>query len=190
MVDSPLPPIECEVTVASAPDAAYRRFVHDFAVWWPRATHSIGGKRVRAIVFEARVRGRIYEEHVDGRRFQWGRVLEVEEPARIRFCFHPSRDESSAQTVEIRFLARAGGGTRVVLTAWDWEKWGAGAARARKGYRLGWGYVLRQWAGQRTAGMLLVDGLAAVARIVHWLRGGTAAAIRRAGGEIDPAPRG
>lgn len=190
MPESPLPPIECEVSVASAPAEAFRRFVHDFAEWWPRGTHSIGGKRVRAIVFEAHAGGCIYEEHVDGRRFQWGRVLEVEEPARIRFSFHPARDACTAQTVEIRFTAATGGGTRVALTAWDWQNWGRGAARARKGYRMGWNHLLRVWAGQRDLRTFAVDGLSAVARGVQWLRGGTAAAIRRAGGEMDPAPRG
>jgi hypothetical protein len=187
MADRPLPPIECQVAVPWRPDDAYRRFVHEFAAWWPRRTHSIGGARVREVVFEARAGGRIFEQHVDGRRFQWGRVLEISAPERVLFSFHPSRAESTAQTVEVRFLAE-GSGTRVMLKAWNWEKWGRGAAAARRGYRIGWGYVLRHWAGRRTAGMLLVDSLGGAARIVHWLRGGTAGAIRRAGGEIERAP--
>ncbi len=186
MADSRLPPIECAVTVPWPPEEAFRRFVDDFARWWPHASHSIGAERVRRLVFEARPGGRIFEEHADGRRFQWGEVRAIQPPARVSFTFHPGRDPATAQTVELRFLAQ-GGGTRVLLTAWDWENWGRGAARARRGYRLGWNHILRLWAGQRTVGTRLVDALGWLARGVRALRGGTAGAVRRAGGEIDRA---
>ncbi len=186
MTESALPPIECSVVVPWQPEEAFRRFVDDFAKWWPHRTHSIGAERVRRVVFEARPGGRIFEEHADGRRFQWGCVEAVERPSKVRFTFHPSRGPATAQTVEVRFAAAAGG-TRVVLTATGWENWGRGAARARKGYRLGWNYILRDWAGRRTAGMLAMDALGGIARVVRVLRGGTAAAIRRAGGEIESA---
>lgn len=186
MTDNTLPPIECAVVVPWKLEEAFRRFVDDFSKWWPHGTHSIGAKRVHRIVFEAHAGGRIFEEHADGRRFQWGCVSALERPHWVRFNFHPARDPSTAQDVEIRFTAE-GGGTRVVLTATGWENWGRGASRARKGYRLGWNYLLNEWAGRRTAGMLVIDALALIARGVKVLRGGTAGAIRRAGGEIDGA---
>ena len=34
-----LPPIARTVSVSWAPAEAYRRFVEDFARWWPRAPH-------------------------------------------------------------------------------------------------------------------------------------------------------
>ena len=58
---------------------------------------------------EPQVGGRIFEEHVDGRRFQWGRVLEWEPPRRVKFTFHPSRDPATAQDVEVRFVPDGGG---------------------------------------------------------------------------------
>ena len=73
----------------------------------------------------------------------------------------------------MRFLPEAGG-TRLELTATKWENWGKGAARARKGYEAGWGYVLNVWAGRRTAGMRLMDLMAAV-----MLRGGATPRRRR-----------
>lgn len=71
---SSLPPITCDVAVSWNPATAFRRFTGEFNEWWPRATHSIGGKRVKRLVFEGHVGGRIIEELDDGRRFQWGRV--------------------------------------------------------------------------------------------------------------------
>jgi hypothetical protein len=83
-----LGPIHRAVSVSWNPDAAFRRFTADFATWWPRRTHSIGGPRVTAVVFEQHVGGRIYEEHDDGRRFQWGDPR-VDPPRSVRFTFHP-----------------------------------------------------------------------------------------------------
>jgi len=178
-----LPPVERHISVSWGPEEAFRRFAIDFAKWWPRKTHSIGGPRVKEIVLEPRVGGRIYEELVDGRRFQWGQILEWEPPGRLKFTFHPSREPSSAQDVEVRFVPE-GTGTRLELVATKWENWGKDAAKARKGYHLGWGYVLKVWAGRRDAGMVLLDGLAAVLTALQVFKGGRDATIAKAGGEI------
>jgi hypothetical protein len=77
-----------------------------------------------------------------------------------------------------------GAGTRLVLEARGWENWGKGASRARRGYHVGWGYVLQVWAARRTPGMRVLDGVAAVATWAQRFRGGTAGTIARAGGEI------
>ena len=77
-------PVVREVSVSWKPEEAYRRFVNEFSKWWPVKTHSIGGPRIKRVVFEAKVGGRIYEEHIDGRRFQWGKVLELDPPRRAR----------------------------------------------------------------------------------------------------------
>jgi hypothetical protein len=186
MTEPVLPPIVRTVDVSWSQEAAFRRFTSDFASWWPWRTHSIGGKQVRRVVFETRAGGRIFEEHLDGRRFQWGAVLEWDPPARVKFTFHPSREASSAQDVEVRFIPQAGG-ARLELTVTKWENWGQGAHRARKGFHAGWGYVLNVWAGRRTNAMRLMDIMAGVMRLVEKLRGGTAATIARAGGEIPQA---
>ena len=186
MTEPVLPPIVRSVQVSWAPEAAFHRFTADFASWWPWRTHSIGGKKVRRVVFETKVGGRIFEEHTDGRRFQWGQVLEWEPPARVKFTFHPSRDPSFAQDVEVRFIPEAGG-TRLELTASKWENWGKDARKVRKGYYAGWGYVLNVWAGRRTNAMRLMDVMARGMRLVEILRGGTAASIARAGGEMPSA---
>lgn len=178
-----LPPIVRSVSVSWAPAEAYRRFVDDFGRWWPRATHSIGGPEVAEIVFEARPGGRILERHRSGRRFQWGRVLACEAPRSIRFTWHPSRDESTAQEVTLTFHPE-GSGTRVELVSTGWEKWGKGAKSARRGYDTGWGHVLDTWAGRRTLKGAVLEALMAVMGAVQKLRGGHAASIARAGGEL------
>lgn len=181
-----LPPIRRSITVSWDVAAAFQRFTQDFGKWWPAATHSVGGECVARIVFECRVGGLIFEEHVDGRRFGWGRVLEFEPPRRVKFTWHPSRDAATAQDVELTFTPDALG-TRVELVSDKWERWGKNAQRARKGYDLGWRYILNTCAGRRTAAMVLLDGVACVLRAVEWLRGGTSASIARAEGEL---PRG
>lgn len=183
MSSAPIPPVERSVCVAWDQPAAFRRFTSEFASWWPRRTHSVGGQRVQRVVFETRAGGRIFEEHVDGRRFQWGHVLEWDPPQRVRFTWHPSRNPATAQDVELRFV-REGEGTRLDLVVTKWENWGPHARRARNGYNLGWDYVLNVWAGRRTATMRLLDVLGLVARGAGRLRGAKASDIARAGGEI------
>lgn len=188
--DPLLPPIERSLSVSWDPVAAFERFTVKFAEWWPVGTHSIGESRVARLVFETRLGGRIYEEHKGGRRFQWGQVVTWEPPRRVGFTWHPSRDPETAQHVEIEFKPE-GTGTLVTLAAWGWERWGRGAARARRGYRVGWGYVLNVWAERRTGSMRVLDVVAGVARAVQWARGGLDGAIARSGGEIlsDQGPR-
>lgn len=187
MTADSLAPIAVSVSVPWSPEAAFQKFVHDFGSWWPTATHSIGGPRVRSLTFEPRVGGCIYEEHVDGRRFQWGQVLAWEPPHLVRFTFHPSRDPATAQDVDLRFDPE-GQGTRLTLTAAGWEKWGRGARRARRGYTLGWGYLLNRWAGRRTGRMRVVDAVGKVALLFELVRyGGRRGLIDAASGEIARA---
>lgn len=181
-----LPPLLRSVRVELDQTAAFEKFTSRFADWWPSKTFSIGGPRIKQIVFETRAGGRIFEEHADGRRFQWGLVEIWEPPVRVKFKWHPSRDESSAQDVEIEFFID-GTGTRVELTATGWERWGEGAAGAHRSYGLGWAYVLNVYAGRRVAKMALLDLMASGMNLVQKFRGGRAAVIARSGGEMPRA---
>ena len=177
------PPIRRSVAVSWSPAAAFRRFTEEFGKWWPHGTFSIGSERIVRVVFEPQVGGRIFEEHRDGRRFQWGEIVEIDPPRRVRFSWHPAREPATAQDVEVRFVPD-GSGTRVELVAAGWERWGEGAHRARKGYDLGWEYVLNVWTGRRTLKMRGFDVLITITRLVNRFRGGVDASIARAGGEI------
>lgn len=181
-----IPPIKRSVSVSWNQETAFRRFTAEFGTWWPSQTHSIGGERLKRVVFEQHPGGRIYEEHHDGRRFQWGHVILWEPPKRVKFTWHPSRDPATSQEVEVEFHIEDEG-TRLELTSTGWERWGRGAHRARKGYSLGWAYVLNVWAGRRTLRMSILDFVASVLTLAMKLRGGRDAEIARAGGEITSA---
>jgi hypothetical protein len=158
----------------------------------PRQIRLVGereqiGPRIKRVVFETKVGGQIYEEHIDGRRFQWGKVLELDPPRRVRFTFHPSRPENTAQTIELIFHPE-GTGTRLELIATDWEKWGKRAERARRGYQVGWRIVLHLWAGRMTMGMQLINAMGKVALFFQLIRhGGRAGLIDSAEGEVESA---
>lgn len=186
MTAKEIPPIKRSISVSWDQETAFRRFTAEFGSWWPSRTHSIGGDRLRKLVFEQQIGGRIYEEHQDGRRFQWGQVILWEPPTRVKFTWHPSRDPSTSQEVEIEFQIE-GKGTRLELTSTGWERWGRGAARARKGYSVGWAYVLNVWAGRRTVRMSILEAITAILNLAMKLRGGRDAEIARAGGEIPSA---
>jgi uncharacterized protein YndB with AHSA1/START domain len=166
--------------------SAFERFTVEFGSWWPVKSHSIGGDRVERVVFEPFEGGRIYEEHEDGRRFQWGQVMKWEPPRLVKFTWHPSRDASTAQQVEVMFTVE-GDGTRLDLVSTGWENWGPRARRARNGYNLGWGYVLNVWVGKRSVSMSFLDMIAGVATFVQKFRGGADAQITSAGGELPRA---
>ncbi|MEO6393049.1 MAG: SRPBCC domain-containing protein [Pyrinomonadaceae bacterium] len=186
MKSQALPPILRSVTVDLQPEAAFEKFTTGFAEWWPSKTFSIGGPEVTQIVFEARLGGRIFEEHTDGRRFQWGLVETWEPPSRVKFKWHPSREFENAQDVELEFIPEANG-TRVELTASGWERWGEGAAKARQGYGMGWAYVLNVFAGRRNAKMAFLDVMTLGMNFVQKFRGGRAAVIAKSRGEMPPA---
>ncbi len=147
-------PIRRSVSVSWSPDVAFQRFTADFGKWWPRYGHSIGGRRVKRVVFEARLGGRIYEEHHDGTRFMWGIVTALEPPRRVAFTHHASRAESDAQEIDVSFTPE-GTGTRVELVSRGWEKMSLQAKRARGGYHMTWGVALDRYAG-RFSGVLLL----------------------------------
>lgn len=182
MTAEPIQPVVQTVVVDRTPAEAFRHFT-DLEAWWPRATHSVGGSRVCAIVVEPRAGGRIFEKHVDGRCFQWGVIRKWAPSESLVFTWHPSREESTAQTVAVQFVAD-GLSTRVTLTASDWERWGDGAKRARGAYNMGWRWILNRWAGVGGAWMLLVDGMTLTMQGLQRLRGGTSANIARARGEL------
>ncbi|MEZ4415574.1 MAG: SRPBCC domain-containing protein [Gemmatimonadota bacterium] len=152
-----LPPIVRETRVPVPPGAAFRRFTREMGSWWPLDSHSVAGSRARSLEFEERVGGTIAEIDDQGQRHVWGTVTVWEPPSRVRFTWHPGREAGGAQDVEVRF---EGGdqSTRVTLTMSGWERLAAPLARkARRGYPIGWAYMLDRFAGRRTLRVLAFD---------------------------------
>lgn len=180
---STLPPIRRSVRVSWDPDTAFRRFTEEFGAWWPASTHSIGGPRLLRVVFECRVGGLIYEELKDGRRFQWGRVVAWEPPHRVAFTWHPSHEESKAQDVEVTFRPD-GTGTNVELGSAGWERFGARARIARRGYDLGWRGILDVFARRPSMAAAIPAGISHAVTLALRVTGRLDAAIDKAGGRI------
>ena len=143
-----LAPIRRTVTVSWDQPSAFKRFTAQFAQWWPHQEMSVGGRRIRDVVFECKQGGRIFEIHVDGARFKWGTVTEWNPPHGVAFTWHSSRAESDAQLVEVTFTAIAEG-TRVELVSSGWDKLGSAAQQAYNGYTMSWRVVLDVFAGRR-----------------------------------------
>jgi uncharacterized protein YndB with AHSA1/START domain len=136
-------PVVKTVTVACAPEEAFRYFTADFSMWWPAATHSVVAyasefkDKPAAVIFEPHVGGRIFERTRSGEEHVWGRLLAWEPPALVAFSFHPGREDKEAQRVEVTFFP-ASEGTRVVLVHSGWEKLTANAQQSRDSYNHGW----------------------------------------------------
>jgi uncharacterized protein YndB with AHSA1/START domain len=141
-------PLRKAITVPWSPEAAFRRFTSEIARWWPLRTHSVGKERAETVVFGSAVGERIVERIRGGGESTWGTITAWQPPHRVAFTWHPGRSPDTAQEVELRFVPD-GAGTRLELTHAGWERLGALAAKARRGYPIGWAYVLRLWAGRR-----------------------------------------
>lgn len=111
MNSSEIPPIKRSISVSWSPETAFRRFTEEFGSWWPSRTHSIGGERIKQLVFEQHEGGRIYEEHMDGRRFQWGQVTlwepEYSKAAnQRRDSIHATRSQQTKTVLNSKRLGR------------------------------------------------------------------------------------
>ena len=126
-----LEPVRKAVTVRRSITEAFEVFTQGISRWWPLAKYSVSRERAARCAIEPRAGGEVFEVGDDGAKFVWGTVLVWEPPHRFVMTWHPGRDASSAQEVEIRFTA-GDGGTRVELEHRGWEKLGDRAAEVRR----------------------------------------------------------
>ena len=118
-------------------ERAFEAFTDGITSWWPLATHSYGGDKATAAVFEGRVGGRMYERQEDGTEADWAEVVAWEPPNRFLLDWKISPSE-----VEVRFTEEGGGVTRVDLEHRGWDRAGEGAEKIRENYAGGWDVVL------------------------------------------------
>jgi len=78
--------------------------------------------RAEAVVLQGGVGGRIYERTADGTEHEWGEVTVWQPPARLAYLWYLGRDRADATEVEIRFLARGTGATRVEIEHRGWAR--------------------------------------------------------------------
>lgn len=134
-------PVRKEVWVAVPVDDAFRRFTEEIAMWWPMATHSLGGEACVDVRFED---GRLVEADRDGTVRPWGDILAWEPPRRVSFTWQLHRSREQAGTVEVTFQPD-GAGTRVRLVHSGWDRLGEEGPEVRAEYDQGWTGVLGRY---------------------------------------------
>jgi len=146
------PPIRRSTVVRSSRAHTFEVFVATIGRWWPLRPFSAGEDRVRDVVFERQVGGRVYEVWDDGRTVDWGAVRVFEPPRRFVMSWRMTPAETE---VELRFTALSPALTRVEVEHRGW----AALAEADLGkdcalpggyaggaYREGWRIILDRFA--------------------------------------------
>ena len=142
-----LPPIVKTIEVTRSLVDTFRLFTDEFAAWWPRASHSVGGPESEWCGIEARIGGRVYERTNSGDEHVWGTVITWQPPHRVAFTWHPGQPADPHTEVEIRFSEIAADRTRVELEHRNWETIGDRAAIVHENYVTGWDVVFGEHFG-------------------------------------------
>lgn len=146
-------PVRSVVTVKAAPDKAFDTFTRGIGRWWPK-THSIVGVPQRDVVLGPAAGGRWFEIGEDGSTCDWGRVLAYEPPHRRLLAWQVNAewkfDPGFVTELELRFVALAGGGTRVELEHRNLERFGDAAGTMREKFDApgGWQGILELFAAE------------------------------------------
>jgi uncharacterized protein YndB with AHSA1/START domain len=138
-----LAPLEFDLVVPCDPARAFDYFTRDIASWWPLDSHSCSEDAAAWIAFEPRAGGGLVETTPAGDAHRWGTVTAWEPGRRVAFTWHPGRDPSTAQAIEVAFRAHPSG-TRVTLVHGGWDALGERAASTRTNYAGGWQVVFVQ----------------------------------------------
>jgi len=99
-------PLRIEFDVECSPDHAFETWTRKATSWWP-PEHTGSHERGARIVFEPRVRGRIFERTPDGEEIEWGEIVEWDPPRRLRYLWHIATDPQHATERPDRVPPRA-----------------------------------------------------------------------------------
>ena len=133
-------PLRISFDVACPADHAFRVWTSGIGTWWP-PDHTVSGGPER-IVLTGGVGGRIYERAPDGTEHEWGEVTVWQPPTRLAYLWYLGRDRADATEVEIRFLARGAGATRVEIEHRGWDRLGRDAEPWRDRNQANWQTLL------------------------------------------------
>jgi len=137
-------PLRIDLDVECPAAHAFTVWTERFGTWWPHS-HTVSGDPA-AVVLEPRVGGRIYERTADGREIDWGEITVWEPPKRLAYLWHIRRDRADATDVEITFVDRGDGATRVEVVHSGWERLGDDGQSWRDANRGGWAGMLPSFA--------------------------------------------
>jgi uncharacterized protein YndB with AHSA1/START domain len=121
-------------------DQAFATWALDFGRWWP-ADHTASGAPDE-VVLEPRLGGRIFERTSAEGEIEWGEVTAWEPPRRLGYRWHLRRDRADATDVEIVFVDRGDGTTRVEIRHTGWDRLGADAETWRQRNERGWATLI------------------------------------------------
>jgi hypothetical protein len=151
-----IPPIRRSTLVRSDREHVFSVFVREIGQWWPLKPLSAGEDRVRAVVVERSVGGRVYERWADGTEVDWGEILVWDPPERFAMTWESTRYASGpaaassepdgvVTAVELRFQELGPSLTRVELEHRGWDRLPATVAcKYPGGYDAGWAMVLER----------------------------------------------
>jgi len=141
-------PVRKSVIVEATSERAFEVFTAGIDRWWPKS-HNIGTEALSESVIEPFVGGRWYSKLEDGTELVIGHVRTWEPGARFVVSWEISADwkpdprVAFASEVDVRFVAEAGGRTRVELEHRNFERMGAEAgATMREAVDGGWPALL------------------------------------------------
>ncbi|HXQ76204.1 MAG TPA: SRPBCC domain-containing protein [Acidimicrobiales bacterium] len=134
-------PLRLSYEIQCPAEHAFEIWTTRLSTWWPRG-HSASGHPDTVVVFEPRPGGRIFERTPDGTEIDWGEITLWRPPRRLRYLWHISRDRADATDVELTFVDRGDGTTRLEIVHSGWERLGAGGVAWREANTAGWNALI------------------------------------------------
>jgi hypothetical protein len=134
-------PLRMTFDVGCPADRAFDLWTRRIDTWWP-SDHSVSGRPDILVVLESGVGGRIFERTPDGDEHDWGQVTVWEPPDRLGYLWHLGRDAGDATEVDVRFLPRGAGRSRIEIEHRGWDRLGGDADLWQSRNRAGWETLL------------------------------------------------
>ena len=134
-------PLRLSFEIACPSDHAFAVWTTRMGSWWPKG-HSTSGDPRTAVMLEPRLGGRIYERTSDGRRIEWGEITRWDPPRSLAYRWHIGRERAQATLVELSFVDKGDGTTRLDVVHSGWEQLGADAVAYRDANTNGWQTLL------------------------------------------------
>ena len=127
-------PVRKAIEVKATPERAFEVFTAHMGRWWIKS-HSINSSPQQDVVIEPRTGGRWYERGSDGSECPWGHVIAWDPPRRIVLAWQLDAewrfDSTLVTELEVRFIPREDGITRIELEHRNLDRFGAKAEETR-----------------------------------------------------------
>lgn len=133
-------PIKKSLIVPLTPKEAFALFTQNMDSWWPKASHSVTGKKAK-LTFPKHKGEDIVEHGANGEIVVWGTLIAYEPGAYLAFSWHPGRTAQEATVVTVTFT-KTPEGTRCDLTHGGFDILGETADAVSTSYLKGWDMVL------------------------------------------------